>query len=74
MAVALRSGNQSTPAMLVTIGNGGGIVLPWLQGRILVDGGTRAGTGMSAVLCAGMLGVALLARRRPASRSAAAVQ
>ena len=74
MAVALRSGNQSTPAMLVTIGNGGGIVLPWLQGRILVDGGTRAGTGMSAVLCAGMLVVAVLARRRPASRSAAAVQ
>jgi DHA1 family inner membrane transport protein len=64
MAIALRTGNASTPAMLVTTGNGGGIILPWIQGRVLVDGGTRAGMGMSATLCAGMLAIALAAGRR----------
>ena len=41
------------PAMLVTTGNAGAIMLPWLQGRILVEAGTRAGMGMTAVLVGG---------------------
>ncbi len=59
MALALRDGNDNTPAMLVTVGNGGGILLPWVQGKILVEGGTRAGMTMSALLCVGMLALAL---------------
>jgi predicted MFS family arabinose efflux permease len=66
MALALRDGNDSTPAMLVTVGNGGAIALPWLQGRILVEGGTRAGMGLSVLLCGAMLAIALaIGRKRP---------
>ena len=64
MALALRAGNDATPAMLVTVGNGGAITLPWIQGRVLVEGGTRAGMSVTAILCAGMLAIAMVARRQ----------
>lgn len=62
MTVAAQGSPANTPALLVTVGNGGGIVLPWLQGRILADNGTRAGMGMSAALCAGMMALMVLSR------------
>jgi fucose permease len=59
VALGTRSAPPNTAAMMVTLGNGGGIVLPWVQGRVLVEQGPRAGMGMSAGLCAGMLLLAL---------------
>jgi len=51
-----RSGNA--PAAMVTIGNSGGFVFPWIQGQVLVASGATVGIGVSAVLCLGMLLVA----------------
>lgn len=62
MTVAAKEASANTPALLVTVGNGGGMVLPWIQGRVLADSGTRAGMGMSAALCAGMLALVALGR------------
>ncbi len=64
LAIGAANGRSNAPALLVTLGNAGGIVLPWLQGRILVDGGARAGIALTAVLCLAMLGVAAIARTR----------
>jgi hypothetical protein len=44
---------------MVTIGNSGGFIFPWLQGRLLVSEGAAAGILLSSVLCAGMLALAL---------------
>ena len=66
IAIGTSGGRSAAPAALVTLGNAGGIVLPWVQGRILVDGGARAGISVSAVLCLAMLVVAAIAvRSRP---------
>ena len=62
MTVAAKEASANTPALLVTVGNGGGMVLPWIQGRVLADSGTRAGMGMSAALCMGMLVLVLVGR------------
>ena len=37
------------------MGNAGGVVIPWLQGRVLVDAGPAEGVMVSAVLCGLML-------------------
>ena len=66
MAIATRGTAANTAAVIVTLGNAGGIVLPWLQGRVLVGAGPRTGMAMSAVLCAAMLAIALVALRRAA--------
>ncbi|MEO8539965.1 MAG: MFS transporter [bacterium] len=63
MAIAAGSGRGNAPAAMVTIGNSGGLVFPWVQGHILVSAGAATGIAMSAVLCAGMLTVAWLAPR-----------
>jgi fucose permease len=58
MAVAAGSRGTNVPAAMVTIGNSGGFIFPWLQGRILVEAGATTGIAMSAALCALMLAVA----------------
>jgi fucose permease len=55
MAIATAGRSRSAPAALVTIGNSGGLVFPWLQGRLLVSQGATTGIALSAVLCLGML-------------------
>ena len=65
MAVAAGKRAANVPAALVTIGNSGGFIFPWLQGRILVSSGASAGIGLSAVLCVGMLLIAWRAPRDP---------
>ena len=55
MAIATTGRSRSAPAALVTIGNSGGLVFPYLQGRLLVSQGAATGIALSAVLCAGML-------------------
>lgn len=58
MAVAAGRRGANVPAAMVTIGNSGGFIFPWLQGRILVEAGATTGIAMSAALCALMLAVA----------------
>jgi len=62
MAVAAGKRGANVPAAMVTIGNSGGFIFPWLQGRILVEAGATTGIALSAVLCAAMLAIALAAR------------
>jgi DHA1 family inner membrane transport protein len=59
MSVAAGSRGANVPAAMVTIGNSGGFIFPWLQGRLLVSEGAAAGILLSSVLCAGMLALAL---------------
>lgn len=66
LAIGTRAAPSNAAATMVTLGNCGGAALPWLQGRVLVDAGPRAGMGLSTALCAGMLAIAVAARpRRP---------
>lgn len=64
MAIAAQGRSRTAPSALVTIGNSGGFVFPWLQGRLLVSSGATTGIALSAVLCAMMLAVASRAPRR----------
>ena len=63
MAIASEGRSSSAPAAMVTIGNSGGFVFPWLQGRLLVSAGATTGIAMSAALCALMLVLAWWALR-----------
>jgi len=58
MAIAAEGRSANAPAALVTIGNSGGFVFPWLQGRLLVSEGPATGIALSAALCGVMLMVA----------------
>lgn len=64
MAVAAGSRGTNVPAAMVTIGNSGGFVFPWLQGRVLVEAGATTGIAMTAALCAVMLLVAVRSPER----------
>lgn len=55
IAAAEKSARAGGAAALVTIGNAGGIALPWLQGRILADAGPTRGILVTGVLCLLML-------------------
>jgi fucose permease len=55
LAVATESSEAHATAATVTMGNAGGVLLPWLQGRVLVDAGPAEGVIVTALLCAAML-------------------
>lgn len=68
MAIGTRGAPTSATAVMVTMGNAGGVVLPWLQGVILVSAGPREGVLLTAGLCGAMLLIALAAgARHPAA-------
>lgn len=60
VSIGAEGGHATAAAATVTIGNSGGVVIPWLQGRILVSAGPAEGVVVTGVLCAVMLAVALL--------------
>jgi fucose permease len=64
LAIASHGAMGSATAATVTIGNAGGLVLPWLQGLVLVGAGPAEGVAMTAVLCALMLAITLAFRAR----------
>jgi fucose permease len=66
LAVATEANEAHATAATVTMGNAGGVLIPWLQGRVLVDAGPTAGVVVTAVLCGLMLAVimAFRAQRR----------
>jgi fucose permease len=74
MAIATRGTAANSAAVVVTVGNAGGVLLPWLQGRVLVGAGPRAGMAVSAALCAGMLLIAWVALRLRSGQRADAGQ
>ena len=57
LAIATDGGHGSEPATTVTMGNAGGLALPWLQGRVLVGAGPSQGVAVTAVLCVVMFGI-----------------
>ncbi len=54
VSIASESSEAHATAATVTMGNAGGVVIPWLQGRVLVDAGPAEGVVVSVVLCAVM--------------------
>lgn len=70
VAIASEGARSSATAATVTMGNSGGLAIPWLQGKVLVGAGPGQGVAVTAVLCALMFGVVTYFRAR---RQAAAV-
>jgi len=58
IAAASERSKANAPALMVTVGNAGGLIFPWLQGRVLVASGASSGIAVTAFLCAAMLAVA----------------
>ncbi|MEO6397877.1 MAG: MFS transporter [Tepidiformaceae bacterium] len=64
ITLATRGAASGAPAAMVTIGNAGGILFPWLQGKVLVAAGPGRGVALTALLCLFML-VLLASHRQP---------
>jgi fucose permease len=54
----------SATAATVTMGNAGGLAIPWIQGRVLVSAGPSQGVAVTAVLCALMFAIVAAFRAR----------
>ncbi len=67
MGLGSRRSPGTAPAALVTIGNSGGIVFPWLQGVVLASAGPGEGIAVTAALCAAMLALARVSALRSMS-------
>ena len=64
VAIASEGALASTTAATVTMGNSGGLLLPWLQGKILVGAGATQGVAVTAALCALMFVIVMGFRAR----------
>jgi fucose permease len=64
IAIASEGGAAKSTAATVAMGNAGGLAIPWLQGKVLVDAGPGAGVGVTAVLCLAMFLIVAGARLR----------
>lgn len=64
VAIAAEGATGDTTAATVTMGNAGGLAIPWLQGKVLVGAGPGQGVAVTAVLCALMFGVVATFRAR----------
>ena len=64
IAIASEGALASTTAATVTMGNSGGLLLPWLQGKVLVGAGPTQGVAVTAVLCALMFAIVVGFRAR----------
>ncbi len=61
-------------AAIVTIGNAGGLAIPWLQGRILVGAGATAGVAVTVGLCMAMLALVIAFQLREGEPLAESVE
>lgn len=59
LTIAAEAGMPNATATTVTMGNAGGLAIPWLQGRVLVGAGPRQGVAVTAVLCVIMFGASM---------------
>jgi fucose permease len=69
MAIASEGSMANATAATVTMGNAGGIAVPWLQGKVLVGAGPAQGVGVTAVLCGVMFAVVAGFRSRRRGRA-----
>lgn len=69
LAIASANAPGNVTAATVTLGNAGGLAIPWLQGKVLVGAGPRQGVAVTAALCGLMFAItaAFRSRRRPAA-------
>ncbi|MDP9238397.1 MAG: MFS transporter [Chloroflexota bacterium] len=51
VAIASEGSMAKATAATITIGNAGGLAIPWLQGRVLVGAGPAQGVAVTAALC-----------------------
>ena len=51
VAIASEGSMANATAATVTIGNAGGLAIPWLQGKVLVGAGPAQGVAVTAALC-----------------------
>ncbi len=63
LGIASQDASPRVPAILVTVGNAGGLFLPLVQGAVLDSAGPRAGMAITAGLCAAMLALLLSGQR-----------
>lgn len=54
VAITADAAGGAATSATVTLGNAGGLVIPWAQGRVLVGAGPRQGVLVTALLCAVM--------------------
>ena len=71
VAVVTEAAASDATAATVTMGNAGGMAIPWLQGKVLVSTGPSQGVAVTAVLCALMFGAVASFRARRAGSPAA---
>lgn len=64
VAIVAAAGENSSTAASVTMGNSGGVAIPWLQGRVLVGAGPSQGVFVTAALCLLMFVITLGFRAR----------
>lgn len=58
VAIASGGGVANATAATVTMGNAGGLAIPWLQGKVLVQAGPSQGVAVTSLLC-GLMFVAV---------------
>jgi fucose permease len=51
VAIASAGGVANATAATVTMGNAGGLAVPWLQGKVLVQAGPSQGVAVTSLLC-----------------------
>lgn len=64
VAIASEGSEAHATAATVTMGNAGGIAIPWLQGKVLVSAGPAEGVIVTTALCAVMFGIVVWFRLR----------
>lgn len=64
VAIASEGSEAHATAATVTMGNAGGVAIPWLQGNVLVSAGPAEGVIVTAVLCAVMFAIVVGFRLR----------
>jgi fucose permease len=62
VAIASEGAMANATAATVTMGNAGGIAIPWLQGKVLVGAGPTQGVAVTAALCGVMFVIVSLFR------------
>ena len=64
IAIAAEGAVANATATTVTMGNAGGLAIPWLQGKVLVNAGPDEGVIVTSALCAAMFLIVVAFRVR----------
>ena len=64
LGIASQDASPRVPAILVTVGNAGGLFLPLVQGAVLDSAGPRAGMAITAGLCFAMIALLVSGQQR----------